>query len=246
MTDSPGPLIEVHQLVKDYQALRPLRMRLLAIGAGDVVSISGLDAMAAETFVHLVTGATLPDSGDISLFGTNTRSITDGAAWLKSLDGVGMITARGILIEGFTVLQNLAMALTLAVEPIDARFLPQVGALAREVGLDPAGFDVPAGRAPADARIRIHLARALALDPRILIGEHPSAALPRESVASFAADLARVARSRGLGLVVLTADETFARALGGQRLVLNGATGDLRAHGLMERVKTVLKGSERF
>ena len=66
--------------------------------------------------------------------GSNTRAITDGDAWLKSLDGVGMITARGILIEAFSVLQNIAMSLTLDVDPIDPRVVPQAGALAREVG----------------------------------------------------------------------------------------------------------------
>ena len=85
--------------------------------------------LGAETFVHLVTGATLPDEGDVTLFGRNTRAITDGEAWLKSLDGVGMITARGILIEAFTVLQNIAMSLTLDVDPIDPRVMPQAGAL---------------------------------------------------------------------------------------------------------------------
>ena len=246
MTDSTAPLIEVQQLSKDYQALRPLRMRLLTVQAGDVMAISGLDAVAAETFVHLVTGATLPDSGDISLFGVNTRSITDSTAWLASLDAVGMITARGILLEGFSVLQNVAMALTLDVEPIAPEFQPQASALASEVGLDPSVFETPTGRVSADIRMRVHLARALALGPKVLIGEHPSAELPRPSVASFAADLGRVARSRGLGVVVLTADDAFAAALGGQRLVLNGATGELKPPGLMAAFRGVLRGSERF
>jgi predicted ABC-type transport system involved in lysophospholipase L1 biosynthesis ATPase subunit len=231
-----SPLIDVQGLVKDYQGLRPLRMRALTINAGDVVAVSGLDAIAAETFVHLITGATLPDSGEVSLFGRNTRSITDGDAWLKSLDGVGMITARGILIEAFTVLQNVAMSLTLDVDPIDPRVLPEAGALAREVGLDPAAFDVPTGSVTADLKMRVHLARALALGPKVLVGEHPSATLPRDSVSSFAADLARVTRSRGLGLLALTSDEAFAKALGGERLVLNGATGELTPIGLLKRL----------
>ena len=236
MTDSTAPLIDVKGLVKDYQGLRPLRIRDLAIAAGDVVAIDGLDAIAAEVFVHLITGATLPDSGDVSLFGRNTRSITDGEAWLKSLDHIGMVTARGILIDAFTVLQNVAMSLTLDVDPIDPRFMTEAGALAREVGLDAGGFDLPTGRTTGDIKMRVHLARALALGPRVLIAEHPSATLPRDSVAGFAADLARVARSRGLGLLALTSDDAFARGLGGQRLVLNGGTGDLKPVGLLKKL----------
>jgi len=233
---SSAPLLEISGLQKDYRALRPLRITQLMVRPGDVLSLAGLDAPAAETFVHLVTGATLPDAGDISLFGGNTRAIEDSEAWLKSLDGVGMITSRGILIEMFSVLQNVAMSLTLDVDPIDPRILPQAGALAREAGIADEHFDLPTGKVAADVRMRVHVARAMALEPKIIIGEHPSAALPREAVAGFGADLARAARGRGLALLVITADEVLAKAIGGQRLELVAATGELRPPGLFKKL----------
>ena len=231
-----APLLEITGLVKDYQALRPLRIRSLAVAPGDVLSVSGLDAIAAETLVHLVTGATLPDSGEIALFGQNTRAIADGDAWLKSLDGVGMVTSRGVVIEMFSVLQNIAMSFTLEVDPIDPEVLPKATALAREAGFAGESCDLPAGRSTPDAHMRIHLARALALEPRMLIAEHPSASLPRETVAAFGADLARLARSRGLALLALTADDEFAKAMGGVRLELVAATGELKAPGLLKKL----------
>ena len=222
-------VLEIKDLSKDYRTLRPLRIKNLAVRAGDVMSISGIDVLGAETFVHLVTGATLPDSGDVWLFGRNTREITDGGAWLKSLDGVGMITARGILVEGFSVLQNIALSLTLEVDPISPEVVPQAQGLARDVGLDASSFDVPAGRVGPDNQMRVHLARGLALGPQLLIAEHPSATLPRETVSGFGADLGRVARSRGLALVAITADDSLAKAIGGARLELLPASGELRA-----------------
>jgi predicted ABC-type transport system involved in lysophospholipase L1 biosynthesis ATPase subunit len=231
-----APLLDISGLVKDYKALRPLRIKSLNVNPGDVLAVSGLDALASETFVHLVTGATLPDSGDVSLFGQNTRTIADSAAWLKSLDGVGMVTSRGIVIGMFTVLQNIAMSFTLEVDPIDPEVLPKATALATEVGLDASDFDVAAGSARPDAHMRIHLARALALEPRLLIAEHPSASLPRETVSAFGADLARLARSRGLALLALTADDELAKAIGGQRLELVAATGELKAPSLFRKL----------
>jgi len=229
-------LLEISGLKKDYQALRPLRIAHLSVTPGDVFSVSGIDAQGAVTLVHLITGAALPDEGDVTLFGQNTRGIVDGDAWLKSLDGIGMITARGILIEAFSVLQNIAMSYTLDVDPIDPRVVPQAGALAREVGIDAAVFDAPAGKSPAEVQMRVHLARALALGPKMLIAEHPSAALPREGVAAFGADLARVAQARGLALVAITADDALAKAIGGQRLELVAATGELRAPGFLKKL----------
>jgi predicted ABC-type transport system involved in lysophospholipase L1 biosynthesis ATPase subunit len=233
---STSPLLEIRGLVKNYQALRPLRMQALTVAAGDVTSVSGLDAVAAETFVHLVTGATLPDAGDVALFGHNTNAITDGDAWLKSLDGIGMVTSRGILIEMFTALQNIAMSFTLEVDPIDPAVVPHAEALAREVGLDPADLHVPAGKLPPQSQMRIHVARALALGPRLLIAEHASATLSRDSVSAFGADLARLARARGLGLLALTADDELAKAIGGLRLDLVPATGELKAPGLFRKL----------
>jgi predicted ABC-type transport system involved in lysophospholipase L1 biosynthesis ATPase subunit len=84
--------------------------------------------------------------------------------------------------------------------------------------------------------MRVHLARALALGPRLLIAEHPSASLPRETVAAFGADLARLARSRGLALLALTADDDLAKAIGGQRLDLVPATGELKLAGFFKKL----------
>jgi len=147
-----------------------------------------------------------------------------------------MVTSRGIVIAMFTVLQNIAMSFTLEVDPIDPEVLPKAIDLAREVGLDPADFDVAAGRARPDAHMRIHLARALALGPRLLMAEHPSANLPRDTVAAFGADLARLARSRGLALLALTADDELAKAIGGQRLELVAATGELKPIGFLKKL----------
>lgn len=224
-----APLLEVQDLVKDYQALRPLRIKSLSLAPGDVIAVKGLDAPAAQTFVNLITGASLPDSGEVSVLGQNTRNIADSDAWLHSLDSIGMVTSRGVVIEMFSVLQNIALSYTLEVDPIDPEVLPKAAALAAEAGLPAELFDVAAGRTTPDTQMRIHLARAVALGPRFLIAEHPSANLPRETVAAFGADLARLARSRGLALLALTGDDDLAKAIGGQRLELAPGTGELKS-----------------
>ena len=137
-----------------------------------------------------------------------------------------MVTARGILIEAFSVLQNIAMSFTLDVDPIDPRVVPQAGALAREVGIDAALFDLPAGRPGREMQMRVHLARALALGPKLLIAEHASASLPRAISRRRSAPTCAGWRSRAASaLVAVTADDALARAIGGQRLELVGCYG---------------------
>ena len=223
------PLVSVQRLVKNYQALRPLRIQQLTVNEAERVSVVGLDAPAAEVFVGLLTGALLPDEGDVRLFGRSTAQIEDSDAWLAMLDGVGIVTERAVLIESFTVEQNIAMPFTLEVDPVRADVKPSVEALAREVGLSPAVLQVPVASAGDEAKVRVRLARALALGPKLLLAEHPSASLPRELVTTFAADLARIATSRRLAVLTMTADNAFASALGGELLMHEPATGALKS-----------------
>jgi len=95
---------------------------------------------------------------------------------------------------------------------------------------------VPAGKTTPDVQMRVHLARSLALGPRLLIADHPSASLPRDSIAGFGADLSRIAQSRRLALLAITADDALAKAIGGRRLELVAATGELRAPGLLKKL----------
>jgi predicted ABC-type transport system involved in lysophospholipase L1 biosynthesis ATPase subunit len=233
MTDH---LLTVRNLVKTYQALRPLRLESFALGRGVVVSLMGLDADAAEMLVGLLTGAVLPDSGDIHLLGKSTRDVTDSDAWLAMLDDVGIVTDRAVLIAQFSVEQNIAIPFTLQVDPVSDEIRPRVARLAAEVGLRGQQLQQSVRQSPPEVVARVRLARALALDPIVLLAEHPSASLPREHVKAFAADLARVARDRQLAVLAVTADEAFATALGGQVLTHEPATGAVRVRSSWRRI----------
>ena len=230
------PLVEFVGVVKEYQALRPLRLKALRIAPGAVVSIGGIDAAGAEVLVNLMTAAQRPDTGEVRLFGVSTAAIDDYESWLRMLDGLGLLTERAVLLGQCTVAQNLALPLTLEIEPIRADVLPRVHALAEEIGIASDWLDTPVHQAPAGVVQRLRLGRALALEPRLLVAEHPSASLPREDVAPFARDLAAIAARRGLGVLAVSADKEFVRALGGSALVLDPASGVAAKPGLLARL----------
>lgn len=229
-------LVEFRGVVKQHQALRPLRLVDLQVYPGAIVSIAGIDAPGAEALVLLLTAAMRPDEGDVRLFGRSTAEIADYDAWLAMLDGLGLLTERAVLLDQCTVAQNLALPLTIHIDPIAADVRPKVDALAAEVGLAPHVIEQPVGAVDPEALQRVRLGRALALDPKLVVAEHPSASLPRHSVAGFARDLARIVAARGSALLAISADREFTRALGGTALILDPTTGVLARPGLLARL----------
>ncbi len=229
-------LVELSGVVKDYQSLRPLRIQTLRVARGEIVAVSGPDALGAEVLVNLMTAAMRPDQGTVRLFGQSTAEITDYDAWLSMLDGFGLLTERAVLLEQCSIAQNLALPLTLAIDPIAADVMPAVHALADEVGLDRDLLGTSVRAADALSLQRVRLARALALGPRLVVAEHPTATLPRADVDAFARDLARIVMARGAGLLAISADREFLRALGGATLTLDAATGALSRPGLLTRL----------
>ena len=221
------PVVQFDRVVKNYSGLRPLRVAALELQPGERVAISGMDAVAAELFVNLVTGATLPDDGVVRAFGKSTAEIGSGDEWLASLDQFGIVSPRGILLEGATLQQNLVMPFTLQIDPVQDEIAERVASLAAECGIDAGSLVRPAVELPPDVRARAHLARAVALEPQLVIMEHPTAGVPDAQRAAFARDVAAVVQSRGMTVLAITMDEEFAQAVAHRSLALNGATGAL-------------------
>ena len=221
------PALELTGVVKDYRALRPLRVASLVVEEGERVAISGLDRDGAEVFVNLVNGALVPDTGTVRVFGQATADITDGQAWLASLDVFGVVTERAVLLEGSSLAQNLALPLSLEIDPMPADIRAQVEALAAEVGLPAERLDRPVGDAPPVMRLRAHLAKAIALGPKVVLFEHPTASLAVEDARPFAETVRRVADARRLTILALTEDGVFADLVATRAYKLNGGTGAL-------------------
>jgi len=221
-------VLELAGISRDYHALRPLRIAELRVAAGDRVAILGLDAAAAEVFVNLATGAALPDAGQVTLFGRATSAIGDGAEWLATVDRVGIVSQRAVLLEQLTVIQNLAMPFTLAIEPPADEVRDRAAAIAREVRLPEAAWTQPVARLDAAGKVRVRLGRAVALDPAVLLLEHPSATVEPGHAKPLGADIAALAGARGAALAALTADEVFARAVATRVLTLQPSTGALK------------------
>jgi len=222
-------VVELSHLSKNYGGLRPLRLDRFLLSDDEQAAILGVDRAAAETLINLITGATLPDTGEVRVFGRPTAEITDSADWLGVVDRFGILTERAVLLDSLTAIQNLAMPFSLEIEPLADDLRAKAIALAREVGLSEAGWDCPAGSLDALDRARLRFGRALALSPSVLLLEHATAALERPSVIVFARDIRRAAAGRAIATLTLGADADFATAVADRVLTLDPATGKLAA-----------------
>jgi ABC-type transporter Mla maintaining outer membrane lipid asymmetry ATPase subunit MlaF len=224
-------LVELRDVVKDYRGLRPLRVARLQLHQGQSIALVGFDKVAAEVLVNLVTGAMLPDRGEVIAFGQPTQAITDADAWVTTLDRFGLVSDRAVFLDQLNAEQNLAVPFSLELDDLPAEVRHRVKLLAEEVGLAAEELRSPMANLNPAARVRVRLGRALALQPRVLLAEHPNAMLERADTAPFAADLARIIGQRSLGALVVTADTTFAQAVGDEVLTVQPATGELKPSG---------------
>lgn len=220
-------MIRLKSVTKHYGGLRPLRIESFELLPTQTVALVGFDRAAAEVLVNLITAATLPDSGDVEIFGSPTHLITDSDAWFRSLDRFGILSDRVPLVDELSVEQNLALPLSLDVGSMSTDLRDHVARIADEVRIAGADRGRPMAGADATTRFRVRLGRALALDPAVLLAEHPNANVPPDEVDRLASILKSIAGRRGIAMLILTADSTFATAVSSRVLTLKPSTGEL-------------------
>lgn len=227
MVAARDAIVHITGLRKQFGGLRPLRINALDVAAGERVTLHGLDAEAAEMLMLLITGASLPDEGVVSIAGRDTRDIQTDTEWLTSLDMFGMVTSRAALMDSVALEANMALPFTLSIDPVPPDVKTAVAALAEEVGLPADRLQAKVHTLDEAERARVHLARALALSPQMLLLEHPTAKLTPDEASAFGRQLAGISDRRNLAWLALSEDEAFAAEAGGQRCRLAPGSGEI-------------------
>jgi ribose transport system ATP-binding protein len=159
-------LLDATGIAKTYGAVVALKSASLAIRPGEVHALMGANGAGKSTLVKILTGAVRPDAGRIAIRGRDRPANSPGDA---RRNGLVSVYQEPALIPDLDIRANLRLTET-PVEP----FRHWLG----ELGLTKLDLSAMAGRLPLASLRIIDLARALAIEPDVLMLDEMTAALP--------------------------------------------------------------------
>ena len=200
-------MISVSHLRKSFDGVEVLKDVNAEIGRGEVISIIGPSGTGKSTFLRCLNRLETPDGGRILVDGTDdTDPKTDIPAVRRRM---GMVFQNFNLFGNLTVIGNIMAAQCdlLGKTPAEAR------AKAMEL-LDRVGLSEKADALPDELsggqKQRIAIARALAMDPEILLFDEPTSALDPTMVGEVLAVIKNLAKT-GMTMLIVTHEMSFAR-----------------------------------
>lgn len=206
MSDSLEAMVRIEKLWSVFKAAgvsTVIHQDLdLTVAPGEMLSIVGGSGSGKTVLLRQMLGLETPARGTVTVQGRPAAEL--GRAGASSR--VGMLFQHGALFSAFTVLENIAFPLR------ELGTLPP--ALVRDVAmvkLQMVGLDAKhAHKMPADLSggmiKRVALARALAMDPPLLLLDEPTAGLDPDSADGFCALLQSLHHELGLTVVMVTHD----------------------------------------
>jgi phospholipid/cholesterol/gamma-HCH transport system ATP-binding protein len=199
------PIVEVQGLVNRFGSQIVHDGLDMTVVRGEVFGIVGGSGSGKSVLLRSILGLQRPQAGEVSLMGRPLRQRT--AEELKEIKaGYGVTFQQGALFSALTVLQNVQLPM-LEHLSLSARALEELALLkVRLVGLpDEAARKYPAQLSGGMIK-RAALARALALDPVLLMLDEPTAGLDPISAAAFDELLMDLREQLGLTVIMITHD----------------------------------------
>jgi len=231
MPPAGSPVLAVDNLSKRFGGLIAVNEISFAVNAGEIVGLIGPNGAGKSTSFNLITGVADPSSGAVRLFG---EVLTGQPAREIAQRGVARSFQHVKLVPGMSVIENVA---------IGAHLRGQAGALAGVLRLDRAeearlfaeaarqlarvGLAEQADRKATDLALGqqrvVEIARALCLDPVLLLLDEPAAGLRHHEKVELAALLRRL-RAEGVAVLLVEHDMDFVMNLTDRLVVMDFGT----------------------
>ena len=217
MNVNENALIQVQDLKKSFGTQVVLDGITTEIDQGEVVAIIGPSGCGKSTFLRSLNLLEEPTSGTILFEGTD---ITDKSVDINKMrQKIGMVFQQFNLFPNYTIQDNITLA------PVKLGLMTQQEAenkakeLLERVGLPERANDYPS-QVSGGQKQRIAIARALAMNPDVMLFDEPTSALDPEMVGEVLELMRELARD-GMTMVVVTHEMGFAREVANRVLFID-------------------------
>jgi putative ABC transport system ATP-binding protein len=184
---------------KSYRGATVLSIDQLKVPKGAQWIITGQSGSGKTTFLNLVSGILTPDSGSITVSGTDITRLSEAERDRFRADKIGIVFQTFNLLQGFSARENVLLGMLFADQVDPAR----ADSLLARVGLTDKRHDSP-DRLSVGQQQRVAIARALANKPEILLADEPTGNLDPKTGESIIELLKEVCREHGTTLLCVT------------------------------------------
>jgi lipoprotein-releasing system ATP-binding protein len=198
--------LEARGIVKSYEvgahALTVLRDLDLQVEAGEMVAVVGASGVGKSTLLHVLGGLDRPDRGAVVVDGTELTSLSDAQVVAFRNQRVGFVFQFHHLLPEFSALENAEMPMRIARLPL-ATARGRAEDLLRRVGLGDRLTHRP-GMLSGGEQQRVAVARALVMQPSVLLADEPTGDLDEQTADALHALLREMHAAYGLTSVIAT------------------------------------------
>lgn len=225
--------IVVTALRKSFMGRTVLDGINLQVATGETVALLGRSGTGKSVFLKLLIGLQAPDSGSIRIGGREITTL--GLNELNEVrKRVGFLFQQAALYDSLTVAENVAFPLERHRKLSGVEREARVKELLASVGMQQDLEKMPS-QISGGMQKRVGLARALALDPEILLFDEPTAGLDPITASEIAKLIRTLKESRKLTAIVVTHDLHSARIFADRLVLMNG--GDIIIEGTFEKLQ---------
>ena len=229
--DGTVPVVAVENVYKSFAGLKVLNGISLRVNQGETLAVLGRSGTGKSVLLRLIIGLDTPDSGSICIHGQDIAGLAlDRMGDIRKK--MGFLFQQAALYDSLTVRENVAFPLE-----HHRRDMPKseradrVTQLLAEVGMD-GDLDKMPSDISGGMQKRVGLARALALEPEILLLDEPTAGLDPISSGEIDELILKLQRERRMASIVVTHDLHSAITIAGRLALLN--EGDVVIEGTFE------------
>jgi len=184
---------------KSYRGAPVLSIDRLEVPKGAQWIITGESGAGKTTFLNLVSGILSPDSGTITVAGTEITRLSEAARDRFRAEKIGFVFQTFNLLQGFSARENVLLGMLFADRVDPAR----ADSLLSRVGLSGKRDQNPDALSVGQQQ-RVAIARALANQPQILLADEPTGNLDPKTGESIIELLKEVCRENGTTLLCVT------------------------------------------